>query len=174
MTPLKPGDIILTHAPNAWLGRAILIGQSLGTGAPALWGHAMRYIGDGQVISQDWHVDQLPLTNWKGQTIRAWSSPAYDEGQRKLLVDNARWTLGRGYDWLGLLGQAFRAVPVVGKWLSDEIQIPWLSYCSEGICQQERGVNPVFMGGGPCQVSPQDIDTWCSQQGWNHHDLSIT
>jgi len=59
-------------------------------------------------------------------------------------------------------------VPVVGQWLGEVLELPWLTYCSELVCFTERKVNPQFMEPYPtCQVSPQEIDDWLSMQdGW--------
>ena len=174
---LVPGDIILTSHPSTWLAKAILAGQSLFLDRPARWTHAMRYVGDGQVISQDWKVALRPLTDWRGADLRVWHCLDYTSQERQRLVEEARLDLGRPYDLLGLLGQAFRAVPFVGRWLAGALEIPWLTFCSEKVCHVERTINPAFLDlFSGCQVAPQDIDDWCNarrRESWREHTFRL-
>ena len=167
---LVPGDILLTSAPSSsWLARAIRVGQSLADGQTAVWGHAMRYVGqdklgEDRVVSQEWRVRLRPLAAWEGVMLCRLHNPAYSPEQRRDLVNFALDALGRPYDFLGLVGQALRGLPLVGPWLVRVVQIPWLTYCSEMVAEHERRVNPGFMIETP-KPAPDDMAVWCREHG---------
>ncbi len=168
---MTPGDIVLTSFPSSgWLARAILVGQSLADGQAAVWGHAMRYVGEDRlgepgVVSQEWAVRLKPLAAWNGAMLCRLHNPAYTQAQREALVELALAALGRPYDVLGLLGQALRGVPLVGPWLARVVQIPWLTYCSEMVAEHERRVDPRFMA-GIAKPAPDDMAPWARAHGW--------
>lgn len=170
-----PGDIALVHGRDpSWLSRAISIGQSLSTESSSYWRHAMRISAKpGYAYSQEWKFRESLLANYTGSIIKIYSNSSYDSSQRLKLCQSAEANLGSPYDLPGLLGQLFRAVPLVGGWLKDAIEIPWLTYCSERVCLTERTVTLDFCGGGSCQVSPTDIDAWCSANGWESYMLKL-
>lgn len=165
----RPGDIILTARGQGIFARLIVWGQSLWDGRPGHFQHAMRYLGDGLCLSQEWRAVVKPLEAWAGQTIRVWSNPGYTGYARKRLVTESRLAEGRGYDWLGILGQALRVVPFAGKLLA-RINAPWATYCSELVATTEQVIFPGFMD-GKTQVSPQDINDWCNRHDWESRTL---
>lgn len=165
----KPGDIILTARSAFFFPRLIVWAQSLWRGRPSYFQHAMRYLGKAGgkqwVMSQEWKADIKALETWKGQTIRIWSNPNYSEAERVGLVEESRLAEGRGYDWLGIVGQGLRLIPFIGKAFPRAVHFPWATYCSELVATTEQVVNPKFLD-GRTQVSPQDIDDWCRARGW--------
>lgn len=162
------GDIVLVHGKGKdWLSTAISIGQSLSYESGSYWRHAMRVSNRYRhVYSQDWKFKERPLTDYAGCILQVFHNSAYTDDQRLQICQEAEASLGSPYDLAGLFGQLFRAVPFVGNWLKDAIEVPWLTYCSERVCLTERTQTPEFCGGGSCQVSPTDIAKWCREAGW--------
>lgn len=163
---LVAGDILLTRFPSGGLlAEAIEVGQSLADGHTAIWGHAMRYVGEGRVISQEWRVRLKPLAAWAGSYLCRLHNPSYSPEQRRTLVFLALRAEGRLYDVLGLLGQALRGLPLVGSLASRVVQVPWLTYCSEMVAEHERRVDPGFMAGTP-KPAPDEMPPWARAHGW--------
>jgi hypothetical protein len=109
----------------------------------------------------------MPLEHWRGATLRAWTNLKYTAEQRDRLVEESALRLGTWYDYPGILGQMLRPLPWVGDWLATRLDFAFLNFCSESECEIERLVTPGFGGGGGCQISPADINAWCSAAGWD-------
>ena len=171
---LVPGDILCTSFPgSSLLADGIRIGQSLAGGETAIFGHAMRFVGAGLVISQEWRVALKPLSAWSGQVVCRLHNPRYGQEERDQLVWLAKRAEGRLYDILGLVGQGLRGllsrIPWGGQYLgngaADLIQVPWLTYCSEMVAEHQRRVDPGFMPDIP-KPAPDEMMKWCKGEGW--------
>ena len=166
---MKRGDIILTAKGTSFLARGIVWWQSLWTRKPAHFQHAMRYLGPAGgkswALSQEWKAAIKPFEAWSGQTFRVWSCPYYTDDERIALVEESRLAEGRGYDFVGILGQALRPIPLLGRLAAKWINMPWATFCSELVATTEQTINPSFLD-GKTAISPQDIDDWCRAHGW--------
>lgn len=164
-----PGDIILTAKKGGIFARITVWAQSLWSHQKSSYYHAMRYIGqiDGvpSCLSQEITAKVKPLVAWRGKRLKIWHNPVYSPAQRKALVKRSKAVKGRRYDWLGIVGQGCRFIPLVGKWLSSIVETPWTTYCSELVARTEHHVNPDFAYGNN-QPNPQDIDHYCRGNGW--------
>ena len=171
---LTPGDILCTSFPGSGLlADGIAVGQSLAGGSTVVYGHAMRYVGWGQVVSQEWRVALKPLSAWDGQVVCRLHNPRYTPDERDQLIWLARRAEGRLYDVLGLVGQGLRGVlsripwigPPLGNAAARLAQVPWLTYCSEMVAEHQRRVDPGFMAGIP-KPAPDEMAVWCRADGW--------
>ncbi|MCB2186926.1 MAG: hypothetical protein KQJ78_10945 [Deltaproteobacteria bacterium] len=171
---LYPGDVVTTSHTTGWLGKAIRLAESFGQGEPAERSHTMLYAGAGNVLSQNWHLEEQPLSDWAGADLTFWHNPAWTRDEKAALVAHMRDHLGERYDWLGLVGQL--GYSLTGwEWFRAHVQAPYLTYCSERVCTEiRRHRDPGFLAGYPnCQVTPDEIDRWCAAAGWRETRLNI-
>ena len=167
---LQIGDICLVRGDDSTLGEVIRIGQSLEGGAVATWNHAMIHSTNGILISPEEKVVMRQLVDYLGRILRFWWDPDIDQAKKSFIADDAMMQLGRRYDYLGLVGQGLRGVfswiglNGVGNWLAGVFQRPSRWFCSEMVAWCYRWYTD-FCDGNK-QPSPQDIDDWCRQAGW--------
>lgn len=186
-----PGAIVLTSRAGHWLNAAITMAEALRHGAMQHWGHAMRWTGGGRVLSQDATFTERPMADYVGSRLRFWWDEKRAAPDHAAVLEQAELRLeGLSlYDAPGTLAQLLRALPWVGDWLAQRLDLPNLNFCSEGVCEDERAVAPWF--GGPqhslaawllagrpcppgCQISPADIDAWCRAAGWRRWTVKLT
>lgn len=167
---VHPGDIVLTGGNNSPLSKAIRWGQSLFTGKPSRWRHAMRAAEEpGMVYSQEQTYRLRSLAQDTGSLVRVWRNVLYTHEQRELLLEEAAMNLGRLYDAAGLVGQGFRWIPLIGDWLASKVDAPMLTFCSEAVIYEERTVDKdYFNGGHTAQKSPQEINDYNAGQAEWH------
>lgn len=164
-------DIILSTQPGNMVAESIREFSTAIVGRPAEYSHAMRYAGHGLVLSQNWVYRLEPLSAYKESRLKFWHCTAYSQAQRALLTANAYSCLGGHYDALGIAGQAVSAIPGL-KWMRRLLQDQALTYCSERVCLTERTINPGFLAGLPCQITPAEIDFWLQRQpDWQSFNL---
>lgn len=156
------GDIVLTGGQTSWLGKAIRWGQSIFTGKPSNWRHAMRAAEEpGMVFSQEETYRKRSLEQDRGSLVRVWHFTTYSPLQRELMLQEADMAQGRAYDVPGLVGQGFRWVPLIGDWLAEKVDAPMLTFCSEAVILEQRAGDKSYFGDDQAaQKSPQEINDY--------------
>ncbi len=164
------GALLLTHNMASELTKPITFEESQSTGMVASWGHAMSLHRDGMVSSQETRRKLVPLTAWDGAIIRAWYHLEPQPELYERVLEELDLLEGTRYDYLGIFAQWLAPklgwIPLLGDALATRIKenldASWGNYCSEGECEGRRKAGwSGFGGSGGCQLSPEDLNSWC-------------
>jgi hypothetical protein len=158
-------DIIGTFALAGMLSEAITASEAEILGHQADISHTMRYLGRGQVLDQQATLQVRSLEDYIGYIVRVYHNPAYSLQVRNTIVAESLVWHGTAYD-LRIIGAHLAEVITGEDGLAERLHDPDRFDCSEGICLHERYGNKFFLGNRPCQVMPEEIDSYCIRAGW--------
>ena len=132
-----------------------------------------RHADGGRCISQGWRIREISLRDYTGAYLKAFTPP-YPPERLQALVSQMRRHLGRPYDVPGILGQLLTSL-TGNAWFARAIETPWLTYCSEFVCQEfRRHLDPDYLlGHRTCQVTPDAMDLWMTAAGWESRTVRL-
>jgi hypothetical protein len=170
ITDLKPGTVLVVRSPG-FPGSLIRLGAAL-RGKPNLSNHVAIYVKtdargtrwclEGRPSGFGWEDARRYLAD---RNTLANTAQPMDDGQRKLICDQARAMVGTGYDWEAIAADAandlgFTWEPVWHGQVAGQV------VCSAGACYAYDQAKVPRPPGNARTDQPEDWDSWILDKGW--------